>query len=195
MVIYLEGPDGSGKTTLAKQLEEKYIEEGYKVFTNGESIISTHPTRPNRVNEKELYEKLYTMTKAKEIYILDRGPISDCIYRVFDDFKPVTNISSFYYFMITNIDNFIIIYCNNKNAEKNMLNRGDDNPVAINKHKELSKLYNLVMNIFDATSHYKEYDFAKDSIEDVTNIISEALPVLPVLSRNIDISKLKGGDN
>lgn len=169
MIVYLEGPDGSGKSTLAKQIESEFE----NVVPNGESLISTHPTRPNRVNEYELYNRMSDMINSQKLYILDRGPISDCIYRIFDKYKPITTLSSLLYFVINNLDKMLIVYCKNEDAEENMLKRGDDNPVAISRHKELSKLYDLVMNIFSNTSQFIEYNFSKDNITKILDTITK----------------------
>ena len=85
MIIYLEGPDGSGKSTLADKIAELCKQLNKKYDRNGEPKVSTHPTRPNRVNANEVFNILRSMAESDEIVILDRGPISDNLYRMFDN--------------------------------------------------------------------------------------------------------------
>lgn len=78
MIIVLEGPDGGGKTTLAKHLEGKY---GWKYFHSGKPM--------SRDDMKKLYIDLEFMAGSQDIYVVDRAPfISDLVYsKIFE--KPL----------------------------------------------------------------------------------------------------------
>ena len=168
MIIYLEGPDGSGKTTLINSMADSLIGSGYDVDANANRFIPTHPLakyRPSdvaRIDEKTMYKYLKTMAKSDTIYIIDRGPISDIIYRTFDDFEPVTTLTNFIE-VLRQLPRTKIIYCHNSKAEEMMLKRGDENPIAIAKHKEISKLYELVFERikYDCLCKVVDYDFTK----------------------------------
>ncbi len=163
MIIYLEGPDGSGKSTLLRNLKE-VLQQKWLVDAYGNMRIPTHPARSGRVSEKTLYSELKKMANDKyKVYIVDRGPISDIVYRVFDDYSQVTTLSKLTEFMRNNSRGIYTIYCCSSKAEENMLKRGDDNPIALTKHKEITKVYNLVMNVLQSAVKYNivTYDYNK----------------------------------
>lgn len=163
MIIYLEGPDGSGKSTLLRNLKE-VLQQNWKVDAYANMRIPTHPARSGRVTEKVLYSELKKMANDKHtVYIVDRGPISDIVYRVFDDYSQVTTLSKLTEFMRNNSRGIYTIYCCSSKAEENMLKRGDDNPIALTKHKEITKVYNLVMNVLQSVVKYNivTYDYNK----------------------------------
>lgn len=163
MIIYIEGVDGSGKTTLADKIakmckKEKFVYERY-----AERNISTKPDAVNRITFEELVEKFEFMANDKVLHILDRGPISDCIYRMFDDYEPVGKLQDYISLFDRCKNKLMIVYARTKKAEEMMRKRGDDNPVAISHHKELSKAYDLVMGIVNTYLNNKiiPYDFSK----------------------------------
>lgn len=160
MIIYLEGVDGTGKSTLVRMLEDSLSEFG-KVDAKANERIPTYPTRPNRVNQTKLFKELKAMARDNVIHIIDRGPISDIIYRVFDDYDPVTTLDKVEEFIKLYNNRILTIYCRNSNAKRNMLERGDDNPIAIAKHDELSKSFDIVMNILfnNLSCNCAIYDF------------------------------------
>lgn len=147
MIVYLEGPDGSGKSTLGNEIAKSFP----NVIYNAEPIISTHPLRPNRIKTVKLYNVLTAMANSEKLYVLDRGPISDIIYRLFDDEISVTTLSGILDFIITQMKagNLVFIYCNCPNAKEAMLTRGDDNPVALKNHDVISRIYNKICNKID----------------------------------------------
>ena len=147
MIIYFEGPDGSGKSTLLNTIYNDLINKGYKVDPQANRFIPTHPKAEYRVSERQLFRQLKRMSEDdSKVYLIDRGPISDIIYRVFDDYKPVTTPARVASFISAHMFNTVTIYCRTDLAEQKMLERGDDNPIAIQRHKEITKLYDLFMN-------------------------------------------------
>lgn len=166
MIIYLEGPDGSGKSTLTQHICKALDEhpDVRYINPNARDLVPTHPNRPDiRMNEKALFAKLRRMALDNEVHILDRCFISDCIYRIFDDFAPVTNIHKCIEFLNKHNKRVFTIYCRTANAEDFMLKRGDDNPIAIKKHKEITKAYDMIMSLIFANVKYNcfKYDFTK----------------------------------
>lgn len=162
MIVYLEGPDGSGKSTLAKTVSWNCSNLSID-YVFAEPSIQTNPTKPNRIFREELILRLYHMlTNKKTVYILDRGPISDCIYRLFDKYDPVIELNELVDLLSRYSENIFLVYCNNDKAEEYMLERGDDNPVAIKKHKKISMAYDMIMPLLENRVTYMKYDFTKD---------------------------------
>lgn len=150
MIVYIEGVDGSGKSTLANKIANMCKKLGYKYDRYAESKISTNPTKSDRVNEDYLFEELRRMANDNStIYILDRGPISDNIYRIFDNYKPVATLEELAKALNSYGNKIIIIYAKTGIAERAMITRGDDNPVALKHHKELSKVYDITMKLLN----------------------------------------------
>ena len=164
MIIYLEGPDGSGKTTLGDHIQDSLSGTGITTVFGPSLNIPTHPKHPNRVNEKQLFKSLKTMAESKTaLFIIDRGPISDIVYRVFDDYQPVTTLSKVIDFFKKYNKKILTIYCCSDDAEKNMLARGDENPIALKRHKEITKVYDIVMEqLFrELKFNYCKYNYSK----------------------------------
>lgn len=69
MIIIIEGPDGSGKTTLAKQLSRQ---TGYKVI---------HRTRPKSEEEKAvMMDEYLRVIRSRDNMIFDRSWYSEMVY-------------------------------------------------------------------------------------------------------------------
>lgn len=184
MIIYLEGPDGSGKSTLADNIAKMCQEKGYEFDRFAEKNISTHPQRPDRIDKEHMLDELRYMANTDIVHILDRGPISDNIYRMFDNFEPVAKLEDYVKLFKEGGDKVMIIYTRTENAEKAMLERGDDNPVALRRHKELTKAYDAVMGILNCAINFKliKFDYMEEGATEGMLKIVEA-----------QIEKLKGG--
>jgi hypothetical protein len=176
MIIYLEGPDGSGKSALRKVLyREITLKLPYfaafgitGVIENGEDLIPTRPTNPERLTREGLWIKLTEMVNdIHVIYICDRGPISDIIYRTFDQYQPLMTLTAYYRFWQDHRNLITTVYCDTDKSEEVMLNRGDNNPVAIANHKAIRYLYQQIMLLFTPI----RYDFATitDSQREISN--------------------------
>lgn len=159
MIIYLEGPDGSGKSTLAQSIAAFCDATGIRRIY-GEPLISTNPKDPKRVTKKYLLEAMTEMFENKKVcYILDRGPISDCIYRLFDDYEPVISFPELCEFLQKNDTNMLLVYCNNHRAEELMRKRGDDNQIALAKHHKISQAYDMAMFCLFKIVNCTKYNF------------------------------------
>lgn len=163
MIIYLEGPDGSGKSTLVDSIVDVLEGSNIQYMENAKVLVSTYPKDQDRLNEKQLFNTLKRMATANVVYIVDRCFISDCVYRVFDNYKPVTTLHKCIEFLKKYNQKVFTIYCRTKDAENYMLKRGDDNPIAIEKHKEITRVYDMVMALVSANLKYNyfKYDFTK----------------------------------
>lgn len=152
MIIQVEGVDGSGKSSLVKHLGEFFdklndgLDQPFNYNLEAEKLIPTKPGAP-RIDSIQLHEVLDAMAEDDTtVFVLDRGPFSDIIYRLFDDYMPVTTIGTLAkrFDKWTKQNKGIVIYCTTRKAEENMLKRGDDNEVSIKNHKLLSKIYDML---------------------------------------------------
>lgn len=176
MIIYFEGPDGSGKSTLLNTIYNDLVNKGYKVDPQANRFIPTHPKAEKRVSERQLYRALKKMANDNStVFLVDRGPISDMIYRVFDNYNSVTTPRKFMRFMQDNFTTIITLYCRTDLAEKKMLERGDENPIAIQRHKEITKVYDMLMGSFDEVLHAPIllFDYSKkNSLRKVMKLVN-----------------------
>lgn len=176
MIIYFEGPDGAGKSTLidAVDNELRNRENDFSVCKHAEQLMPTHPKDKNRMLGTHVISKLFECANDDDnIYLIDRGLISDWVYRLFDGYKPVCDIRTILNVLseIVYNDKGIIVYCNSALAEQKMLERGDDNPIALQRHKEISHAFDLV---FYDSIDYIEYDM-EDGVEDGVHQIMQRL--------------------
>lgn len=174
MIINIEGVDGTGKTTLATELYERLMQlaniKKIKVVRNAEPLISTHPKRPGRLTKEELKQKLSEMVNDNTtVYIIERGVLSDIIYRTFDEYEPVLSLLEYLSFSIVHQSRMIIVACETDNAEELMKARGDDNLISLTRHKELTYIYKQLLPLFNSI----KYDVAKqgNDLQAVINII------------------------
>lgn len=175
MIIYFEGPDGAGKSTLIDAVEKELTKNTmYDVYKHAEQLMPTHPKDKNRMEGVDVIYRLFQYANDNCcVYLIDRGLISDWVYRLFDNYKPVCNIKTILNVLSEIVDNGngIIVYCNSALAEQKMLERGDDNPIALQRHKEISHAFDLV---FYGSIDYIEYDM-EDGVEDGVNQIMQRL--------------------
>jgi thymidylate kinase len=168
-----EGVDGSGKSTLKQEvinrLEQLKTLKHIEIVADAEKLIPTHPKREDRITKAKLYSELMRMAlDTTTVYICDRGPISDIVYRVFDKYEPLTSLGELFMFMVR-VDQIVVVYCDSDMSEELMLKRGEDNPVALQRHQELRKLYKQVMSMF----LHVQYNVATmgNNLHIITNII------------------------
>ena len=175
MIIYLEGPDGSGKTTLLDNIAHLMSDLKVNYYRDAKKLVSTYPQDPNRLTERQLFAALRKMAKSNYVYMIDRCVISDIVYRVFDNYKPVTILHKVIEFLKKYNNRVFLVYCRTDKAEKYMLERGDNNPIAVTKHKEISRVFDLVMSEIAANIKYNyyKYDFTKKrSLNELLSMIS-----------------------
>lgn len=173
MIIYLEGPDASGKSTLRTKIFERLnqIQEELKTFgvatfvENGEDLIPTRPTNSNRLTLVNLVSKFFEMANdLTTIYICDRGPISDIIYRAFDKFQPVMTLNQYITVWIQCHSLVITVHCDSDASIEMLHERGDNNPIAVANHAAIRYLYKQIMPIFKPL----KYDFSLSGNKDYT---------------------------
>jgi thymidylate kinase len=161
MLIIVEGPDGSGKTTLINTL----CERGY-----GKKIFGICKDVPNQMM---LWYELITscVDDKSNVYIMDRCYLSDWAYRLAmndgEACMSLTNISD-----LLSVKNVIYIFCKNKNAYELAKLRGEDYVQTKEQHVKVCNSYDF---IYDTISKFcKEciclkYDFESNLFRDVTD--------------------------
>jgi hypothetical protein len=155
MVIYIEGVDGSGKSTFAKAITEFLKKEQFTVHPNAEKAMVTHPWRLDRTNKNDLLFNLRARLLSPDIFIVDRGELSDIIYRTFDyeKYSALMTLAEYYEHWRRFSDQYIIVHCDTHRSEELMLARGEDNQVSIVEHQRLRFLFNQVMPLFNAIKY------------------------------------------
>ena len=158
MLILVEGADGSGKSYLVNQLYEK----GF--------AIQKVQLKQNFDFRCAANHCLYADINLVE----DRSPITDIVYRIFDEQKPDRT---------ENIDDILewikrfnvkIIYCKTKSSYTDSIRRGEENITSFQDHCEISKIYDIIMAIIkrDYPSAVLEYDHSKQNVNDVLKFIN-----------------------
>lgn len=170
MIIYLEGVDGSGKTRLANYLYENINKVRFKIEPHGELNINTKPGE-YRLPKRVLLDELNYMAYDDDtIYIVDRGPLSDIIYRAFDKIEPVISLTEMLDWCksLRFSGRLEIIHCSADKSKEDMLARGDDNPVALSFHDEINYLYDQLMPLFTNLT----YNWKKDNTQKLLERVS-----------------------
>lgn len=152
MIVLLEGPDGAGKSVLYKALYSKY----HKNF-----IQCIDRMLPGQY----LWWKKHI--DSSEVYFIDRGFISEWVYRPIKEDRDANMTLEEIARLCTN--NLLVVYCNNKMAYKNMLNRGDDYITTLIEHKAVCARYKEIVNTIDwfTNSLVFYYDYNKSEQHDL----------------------------
>lgn len=158
MLVIVEGPDGSGKSTLCENLKKK----GYKVL------------RRERSAKNFTYLEFKDLQHDKQVYVIDRAILTPWAYRVLDG----ANLNRDDFWIIEAImllQNSPIIYCNCPNSFEYSMNRGEDNITNEKVSKKLRDIYEFIiktLKLYNITTIF-EYNFEEQSVEDVINFIKE----------------------
>lgn len=162
MLIIVEGPDGTGKSTLVKTLREKY------------KFISRKPIDRNRKYQSYYWKKfLDKYSKGKGIYVVDRCYLSELVYRLaMNDLWP--NISLLNIAKLLETNNVKYIFCKNDNGYVNAKKRGEDYIKSLNEHVKVTNTYIFVQTLLEkfAKCEIYNYDYEKDNLDTlVKNIL------------------------
>jgi len=152
MIIYIEGVDGSGKSTFAKAITEYLQAQGFKVHPKAEKMMVTHPWRLDRITAVELRHRIVSRAISNEVFIVDRGELSDIIYRTFDfeKYQALMTLEEYYNLYRQYSAQHIIVHCDSDRSEELMLARGEDNKISIVEHQRLRYLFKQIMPLFHA---------------------------------------------
>lgn len=148
MLTIIEGPDGAGKSTLVKQLCER-------------GFIEVKPFPRELVEQYGLYEKVFSSEMySHNNFVMDRSFISEWVYRIaVNDKKP--NIRLIEIIKLLELDNVIVVYCNNKNAFENSIKRGETYITDENTHKRVFDAYEFIFDTLEKFTFSKiiKYDY------------------------------------
>ena len=149
MIILIDGPDGSGKTTLAK----KFIEKGYSYI---------HLDKFEDVNEgyKKLIAQLQESKKENKDIIIDRAIISNLIYsHVFGG--EIVNISLALTF-ISLCDKIYVCLPHDKEKHKELYNKLKNKRSEV--YNSMEEVYDWYDFLLQMNSKIHQYDMFEDSI-------------------------------
>ena len=158
MIVIVEGADGSGKSTLCKQLQ-RY---GY---------ISLRRERSDKNFSASEFIKL---CMSNDKYVIDRALLTPWAYRLLDK-QPLNEDDFSLQTALYLLQHSIVIYCNCPNAFANSIIRGEENITIESLHNKLCNNYKFIIDtlkLYNISTIF-EYDFEKHSVEDVINFIKE----------------------
>lgn len=158
MLVIFEGADGSGKSTLIKQLSE--------VFNFRTMQVPRY--------DVEAFHKYSVALMTDDIILCDRSFLSDLVYRLCDDEKP-DNMTLYHMLKILKSENCKIVYCKTDTQFDDSIARGETNITSKNKSKQISKTYDLIFAMLEkfTTTSICNYNWQKDVPSKIYNFIKE----------------------
>lgn len=163
MIIIVEGPDGSGKSTLVKQICEKLKYEELKCIPRN---------YPGQYSLWNVF--LSNCTNSGKNYVIDRCFISELIYRCcMEDSYPNITMSRIVDLLYNH--KVLYIFCENEHSFTNAIQRGETYVTNKNKHDAIVKAYNLLFNMIHkfTTCFVTKYDYEKQTFKNIKEIIDE----------------------
>lgn len=159
MIVIIEGPDGTGKTTLAKQLTER-------------GMIYHYRQRYNNYTTDEMTQMMYD----DKIHILDRSFLTTWVYRVTQN-EPLDECDFSFEQTIDYMKSgkLKIVYCNYPYGFDAAIERGEDIITSYDIWNKLKRGYDFVANtieLFNLCPIYW-YLWTMDTIDNVIKFIKE----------------------
>jgi thymidylate kinase len=143
MIIILEGPDGSGKTTLAQQISRQ---TGYLLL---------HRSQPkSEEDKKRMMDEYIQVIKANKNCIMDRSWYSEMVYGpVMRDDSVITYPQMYELERMLSKNGALLIYCTAPESVlwKRCLRRGED---YITKHEDFSQICKGFDELMYDVPHY-----------------------------------------
>lgn len=151
MIIFVEGCDGSGKSTLIKQLSERY------------PVMRI----PRAAEIASLWSDVLRLGRNNTI-LMDRSPLTELVYRSWENAK-----SKFGYVnVLTWIRRGKLIYCKTNTSFEDAQKRGED---FVTEAKDAEKLQNLYDTMITAMRtddvRILDYNWRTDSLDKVIDFI------------------------
>lgn len=161
-LVIVEGPDGSGKSTLIHKL----VDEGMI------QIVS-----PSRESETIFFDylDLQIFARTEEFTaVIDRSIFTEMIYRYLDKKEPST-FDMLQMLTMFEKYNVKIVYCTNKDCFIKSIERGEDNITTLEQSKKVQELYSYLMYLLENFTDIDviEYDYEKDTVYDILKKIYE----------------------
>lgn len=134
MIVWFEGADGSGKTTLVDSL----LDYGYT------SIPSPARIKNKDIELKNMRSVVDAGRLSDKTVLIDRGPMTEFVYRLVDNCESYLDSVERYLQLISNSK---IVYCYSRNAFANAMKRGEDNIVDVAVHRQIVNAYEHHLNM------------------------------------------------
>lgn len=156
MIILVEGPDGSGKSTLIKNLLEQ--------LNNAKQFACVPRDWPIQKDSWNLL--MYNISNEQNIAIIDRCFISELVYRCIKN-DELCNISLIDALELLNKPHVKTIYCHTNNAYTFAKLRGENYVKTVEEASEIENMYKYLMLLFKRFTAAKiiEFDWQKDDLQ------------------------------
>lgn len=156
MIIFVEGADGAGKTTLIQQLSDRY----------------TNVSVSRMEEDSSLWLRLINFAKSfpNKYVLVDRSPLTEYVYRAEDKKE-----SKFQYSTVVKwLKQSKIIYCSTDDSFENAMRRGEDNIIIKSRHDKIRQLYDTFIPTLELEGvKVMYYNWQKDCLDDVIKFIEE----------------------
>lgn len=162
MLIFVEGPDGSGKTTLCERLVKE------KIVDVQAHVVHMAP------NQRDWYWYMNQYSQHCDYKVLfDRCFLSDIPYRLWD--KGVTEGMSMEDMLEILKAECKIIYCNNRNAYEDATVRGESFITDSKSHKSITDSYEFLITLLEKFTNIPilRYDRYNTDFSDVIKFIEK----------------------
>lgn len=157
MIIILEGVDGSGKTTLCKQLKD----------------IGYTPIQIESGENEFLQWQKEKLRFKDSVAICDRSFITDLAYRIYDcESRRGMDLMS----MCKILENDVkIVFLESNTEYEDSMSRGEDNVTTEHQSRCIKRNYRIIADVLNIFTNVKTmfYNWRNDSISDVINFIKE----------------------
>lgn len=151
MLIFVEGPDGSGKSTLIKQLSEKYITARV----------------PKTAETAHVWNEFQTIDGDINI-VFDRSPLTEIIYRSVYGPKSSFSLEDCLEWLKGNK----IVFCDTDSAYDDAQRRGEDNVTSKVHHETLRLRYQCLADILKQSGfNVYHYDWHLQDLYEVIDFI------------------------
>ena len=157
MIILVEGNEGTGKTTLINEISKR--------------LHCVTVKYPKEV--KGTFMMLYYFARSNTTFLLDRGFVSDIVYRMWDKKEGQMSLYQVGKLLGENENNIAIIFCHNRHSFINAKNRGEDYIVNENDHNQIERNFEAVEAILKQFTNVEiyDYDYEYQNINDIMTFI------------------------
>ena len=157
MLIIVEGGDGSGKSTLCKQLSE---------------LDNTDVVRFERGSQVSLTDYI-ELAMSTYNYVLDRSFITDIVYRILDNGER-ESLSFVQMATLFTTGRIKVVYCETRTQYEDSIKRGEDNIVDKKLSDRLKDLYRVVLTFLEkyANIPVMRYNWKAGNLSEVCEFIN-----------------------